>query len=215
MEDGAPIVFGDLSNNICQECGLPMRVYSYERKNISKDIEKITVKLSCQNSEHKKINEYDFENYRKLIEEYLHKVCKCSLCNKIIQSTNEAPNYCYTCKKIICQNCLNDKHDKNHKNVFKYEDLHNKCLDHCTDNNGITFYCLICKKNMCINCVVENIDHTKAHDVKKIVDLKKDIDNNNAIINLQKNQEIIKKKRELLYEQLQNLDNKIYFNDFL
>ncbi len=215
MEDGAPIVFGDLSNNICQECGLPMRVYSYERKNISKDIEKITVKLSCQNLEHKKINEFDFENYRKLIDEYLHKVCKCSLCSAIIQSTKEAPNYCYTCKKIICSNCLNDKHDKNHKNVFKYEDLQNKCLDHCTDNNEITFYCLICKKNMCINCVVENIDHTKAHDVKKIVDLKKDIDKNNDIINLQKNQETIKKKRELLYEQLQNLDNKIYFNDFL
>ena len=47
---------------------------------------------------------------------------------------------------------------------------------------------------MCINCVVENIDHTKAHDVKKIVDLKKDIDKNNDIINLQKNQETIKKK---------------------
>ena len=54
MEDGAPIVFGDLNNNICQECGLPLKVYSYEKQNISKDLEKLNLKLFCQNTEHKK-----------------------------------------------------------------------------------------------------------------------------------------------------------------
>ena len=211
MEDGAPIVFADLDNNICKECGFPLRVHSYEKIN-SNGGEKIKLKLFCQNLNHKKIYELYFEDYQKLINEYLHKVCKCILCNKILQNTTETPIYCYTCKKIICLNCLDNKHEKEHKNVCKYEDLQNKCLIHF--NNENSFYCLICKRSMCINCVTDNLEHVKAHDVKKLNELNNS-NKTNIINNIKKEQEYNKKQRELLLEKLKSLENKINFNDFL
>ena len=45
MEDSPPMVFGELNNNICQECGLPLKIHSYEKINMEKDSEKITMKL--------------------------------------------------------------------------------------------------------------------------------------------------------------------------
>ena len=152
MEESAPLVFGDLNKNICQECGLPLKIYSYEKFNQNTDSEKITIKLFCQNLEHKNINEFDFQDCHMLINEYLNKICKCTFCNKIMQKTTdnpENPYYCYTCKKILCPKCLNNKHDQEHKNIFKYEDLENKCLTHFDNKNENKYFCIICKKYYC------------------------------------------------------------------
>ena len=214
MEDGAPIVFGDLNKNICQECGLPLKVYSYDIINKNADDEKINIKLFCPNKEHKTIIDFNFEDYKILIKEYLDKICKCFYCKSILQNTTETPYYCYTCKKIICSNCLNNKHETEHKDIFKYEELQNKCLIH-SDRNEIKFYCLICKCNMCINCIVEDLDHTKQHNINKIEDLKNDISINERIKSIQLEKDINKKKKENLIKQLNNLNKKIDFNEFL
>ena len=215
MENSAPLLSGDLNNNICQECGLPLRIYSYERINPNTDLEKIKLKLYCQNLEHKKINEIDFENYQDFIDEYLNKMCKCVLCNKIIQNTNETFYYCYTCHKIICDECLNNKHEKEHKNVFKYEDINNKCLKHFDDKNDIIYYCNICRINLCQNCILEDFEHIKKHNVKEIKVLKENNNNNHNIINIKKQQDNNKRERELLLEKLKKVNTRISFNEFL
>ena len=51
MEDEDDI----LGLNICQECGLPLLLYSYETKEINKDSEIIYISLFCRISEHKEI----------------------------------------------------------------------------------------------------------------------------------------------------------------
>ena len=127
MEDEVPLNFTELNNNICQECGLPLKIHSYEKIKPENGIEKIKIQLSCYNLEHKKINEFDFENYQNLIKGNLNKICKCVFCNKILENTSQIPYYCYDCKKISCENCLKDNnHNQEHKNIYKYEDLQNK-----------------------------------------------------------------------------------------
>ena len=116
-----------------------MKVYSYEIINKDTDNEKINIKVICPNIEHKTINGFFFEDYHILIKEYLYKICKCILCKTILQNTTEIPCCCCVCKKIICCTCLNDKYEKEHKDIFKYEDLQNKCLIH-SDNNQVKFY---------------------------------------------------------------------------
>ena len=215
MEEGAPILFGDLNKNICQECGLPLIIYSYEKIFINKDEEKIKIKLFCQNEEHKEIKEFNLEDYKLIINGSLDKICRCTLCNKILQDTNQIPYYCYTCQKIICSECLNDKHDKEHKNCFKFEELNNKCLKHSEQRNENDFYCLTCKKNMCQECLLNDLEHTRNHDVKKKNIIKNEINIIRNIENIKIEQEENQKKRYILTKQLENLENKIYFNEFL
>ena len=159
MEDGAPMVSGDINKNICQECGLPLKVDSYTKINPNTDEEKIILNLNCLNPEHKTMKELSFQEYQAIINISMNKKCKCILCNSIQQGRHDNCYYCYTCKKIICSNCLKDKHENEHKNFCEYKDLKNKCLIHFSDNNENTFYCLICKQNMCQNCIVENVEH--------------------------------------------------------
>ena len=210
MEDGSTKVFDDLNKLICQECGLPLKVYSYEKINNNNNLEEIKLKLFCQNLDHKTINEFNFKDYHVLINEYLDKVCKCTLCNKILHNSNETPYYCYSCKKIFC---LNEKHEGEHKNIFKYEDLKNKCLIHFDNKNENKFYCIICKQYLCVNCAIQNTEHMKEHNVKQIHELKDDLKIN--ILNIEKEIDHNKKEKEILVEKLKNLDNKIKFDEFL
>ena len=215
MEDEAPLASGDLNKIICQECGLPLKIHSYEF-NKSDEGNKIIIKLFCQNLDHKKINEFNFEEYNLLVQECIDKSCQCKLCQNVLYNTTETPPYyCYTCKRIICSECLKDKHEKEHTNCFKFEDLKNKCLIHWDNKNEIKFYCIVCKKDMCINCLVENLEHTKAHDVKEINKYKEDnvfINNIQKIKNEQNNKI---RQKEILLKKLENLKNEIEFQNFL
>ena len=214
MEDNAPLVFGDLNKNICQECGLSLKIYSYEKINPNTENENIKIKLYCQNLEHKKISEFTIEEYKYFIDEKLDKVCKCFFCNKMFLNTSEICFYCYDCRKALCSDCLNDKHEKEHRNTFKYEDLENKCLIH-SDKNEIQYYCIICKMPMCTNCLVANLEHSKVHDVKEISKLVEDEAITKKINTIEQEQrQNIKYKQELM-KKIKELDSKITFNDFL
>ena len=217
MEEAAPMVSGDLNKNICQECGLPLKVDSYTRINPYTDEEKIILNLICPNPDHKTMKELNFEEYQALINISMNKKGKCFFCNSIQQNRLDSPYYCYTCKKIICSNCLKDKHEKDHKNISEYSNLEDKCLNHFDDNNKneIIFYCLICKKNMCQLCLMEkdSLDHIKKHNVKKISELKEDIKKN--IIKIQEEQYNNIKQKHILQEKLKHLEKKIEFADFL
>ncbi len=213
MEDSAPLLSGDLYNNICQECGLPLKIHSYEKIDMGKDSEKITMKLYCQNIDHKKIYDIDFEKYQELIKENLDKICKCVLCNKILQNTSEIPYYCYTCRKIICNDCLDNKHEKDHKKVFKYEDLKNKCLKHSEERNDICYYCMICKNNLCGNCIIEEFEHCKLHNVEEIKNIQEKIKKSNILLDITKEQDDYQKQKEILLEKLKKLDARMNFNE--
>ena len=217
MEEKPPLVFGDLNKGICQECGLPMKVHSFTSINQNTDEEKIIVKLFCQNLEHKTINDFNFEDYLLLMRHYLDKTCQCILCKKILQDTNEIPYYCYSCKQIICSECLkqHEKEHADHKDVFKYEDLQNKCLIHNDSKNELNFYCVICKINLCANCLTDNLDHFKEHNVKKLNELKDDESLKNKINDIQKEHENYTKQKLILLKQLEIIENKINFTDFL
>ena len=195
----------NLLNNICDECGLPKIIYSYEIKDKDSDSEKIYIKLICQNYEHKIIDEIEFEEYNNFIKKDNNKKYICKKCNKNINK-NSIPFYCYTCKKIICSNC-NNSSEKGH-NIFKYDDElqnGNKCLIHC-NNNNIYFYCLECKKNMCEICMKEDSNHFHNNQIQKINNLKSKM--NDKIRDIKKEQEEILKKINIIKQ-------KKFFNEFL
>lgn len=202
MEDEDDI----LGLNICQECGLPLLLYSYETKEINKDSEIIYISLFCRISEHKEIKKYDFENYyNNIIINNYQSVCKCTICNNFIKD-EKIVNYCYTCKKVVCTNCKNNFHEKSHENIFKYTELlkEKKCFSHL--GNVINYYCLECKKGMCKLCFLEEINHDDKENYQTINNLKSY--NQNMILILQKEQEYLLKKIKLL-------ENKKNFNEFL
>ena len=213
MEDGAPMASGDINKNICQECGLTLKVDSYTKINPNTEQEKIILNLVCPNPDHKAIKELNFQEYQALINISMNKICKCTLCNSLQLNRTEFYYYCYNCKKIICSDCLNDKHEKEHKNFCEYKDIENKCLNHFDDKNEIIYYCLICKKNLCQMCIIENLDHFKQHNIKKITDLKEET--KPYIIKIQEEQYNNIKQKHILQEKLKNVENKIEFADFL
>ena len=207
MENAAPVNMYQINISICHECGLPLKIYSYEKNNAD-----ITIKLFCQNLSHKKINEIKFELYQKLINDNLNNLCKCALCNQIINNKDNS-FYCYDCRKIVCSDCLNNKHDLNHKNTLKYENLKNKCLVHNSNDNDIIFYCLDCKINMCKYCLTQDLEHSQVHNVKEIQKLMNE--NKGNINNILQEQEKYKKSRNDILKTLNNMNNKINFNEFL
>ena len=210
MEDNESLFF----INTCNECGLPMKIHSFEKIRIN-NIIRIIVKLFCQNLEHETIIRLKYEDYQTIIDESLDNICKCTICNKYILEKSIIPYYCYTCKKIICSDCSKDKHDKEHKKIFNFNKLNNKCLIHPDDDNDIELMCLICKKNYCQQCVEIELEHLKEHNIKKI---KEYLIDDSIIKNIKEikdnNFENIKNK-EILLEELKNLNILISFNDFL
>ena len=214
MEDKEEIA-SKVLKNICKHCGLPFKIHSYEKVNVNENdfSEKIIIKLFCQNLEHNTIIELDYEEYKLIIDESLDNICKCTLCNSIINERN-SPNYCYTCKKIICSDCLEDKHEKGHKSVFDYEDLNNKCLIHYNGNNNTDYFCPICKNNYCQECIDDNLEHKKDHMVQKKTEYANEIIKNN-IINIEDEKNKIKEKKKKLEEALRDLEKLNNFYDFL
>ena len=125
MEASSPVNYIQLNNNICQDCGLPLKIYSYEITNQNNEEESIKLQLFCQNLSHKKISQIDFEDYQSLLNNKLNNICKCFFCNQFLGINSQIPYYCYDCQKIICINCINDKHQKEHKNILNYYNLQN------------------------------------------------------------------------------------------
>ena len=208
MEDEESLVF----SNVCNECGLPMKIHSFEIVQIKGNDNPI-VKLFCQNLQHKAIIRISFEEYQSIIDESFENICKCTLCNKFILEKSIIPYYCYTCKKIICSDCLNNKHEKDHKNFFNYNELKNKCLIHPNDGNNTDFYCPICKNNYCQKCKENGHEHAEGHKLQKTNDYSKEIKENINEIKIY-NLRLINNKEKLL-EKLKNLNILINFNDYL
>lgn len=210
MENAPPIDLFQININICSECGLPLKIDSYEKNNENPGETKL--KLFCQNLSHKKINEIKFELYQDLINDNLNDLCKCTSCNQIINNRDNS-FYCYDCRKIVCSNCLDNNHDKNHKNILNYEKIKNKCLNHNNIDNEIIFYCLDCKINMCKHCLLEDIEHSKFHNVKEIKKLMNE--NKNNIKNILEEQKKYKNNKENILKILKNMDIKINFTELL
>ena len=203
MKAKAPSNLNLLNKIICEKCGIPLILSSYEKKiNSSINSEKITIKLICKNYNHTKINEIEFDEYNKLIRNNYHKICRCTFCNKLIENT---PNYCYDCQRIICSNCIFGKHKGEH-NCIKYDIKENKCLIHHKNNNNneITLWCKECEKNMCKYCSEEDLNHLNNNKILKINDL----NNKNNISKIQKEQKNLMKQDEII-------KNQIDFNEFL
>ena len=214
MGDNAPAVFGDLNKIICEECGLSMRIHSFQKENLNDNESKIKIKLFCQNEDHTKINELNFKDYQSIVNESSEKICKCILCKNIIQNSNQIPYYCYSCKSIICSDCFKERHTKSHKDVYEYSKLNNKCLIHKENGNDINFYCIKCKKGLCSLCL-QNVEHVKKHDVQEIQKLNKNSQIKKKILEIEKENNEDKMKRDELQKKLNDLNDKISFNEFL
>ena len=128
-----------LNKIICQECGLPLIINSYEMT----EFKKLIIKLNCSNPDHKKIN-VNFEDFKKIINNNLNNICKCIFCQKIIQN-DKTQNYCYDCQKIICLDCK-EKHN-NHCKIMEYK-----------------YY-----KNIYLNNNYNNIDYSSSNHLSDIV----------------------------------------------
>ena len=205
MEDNNNLEINNLSQIICRKCGLPLILYSYKENQDSNQV-KIQMQLKCQNNEHTKTKEIDFEEYYNLLKKYPHKVCKCMNCNKILINNKNA-FYCYNCKQIICSFCLNGhKNGKNHSNIKEFYLLKNKCLIHYNNGNGndITYCCLKCKQNLCLECKKNDSKHL--NNIKSIDEIISDEDNNNSQI--QKEMDDLSKKFKIL-------EKKKLFQDFI
>ena len=208
MEDNESLVF----RNTCNECGLPMKFHSFEKILIISN-QYVVVKLFCQNLEHKTITRISFEEYQSIIDESLENICKCTFCNKLILEESIIPYYCYNCKKIVCSDCLNNnKHDKEHKNVFKFNELNKKCLIHYEEKNDTDYFCLFCKNNYCKYCLES---HIKEHNIKKKNEYLIDALIQENITKIKKEQygKIMKKERLLI--ELKKMNILINFDDFL
>ena len=208
MEDDEILKNQDLDKIICQECGLPLILFSYEQKVQRGDCSKeIYIKLICKNNMHKTINKIEYGEYNNLLQKnFFQKICKCSLCNKFIQN-NVIPLYCYDCKKIICSDCSKNNHQIKHE-LFKYEEVENKCLIHFNKKNdektNINFFCVKCKKVMCEYCKMEDKEDFLNNKIEELIHLNQDQD----ISQLQKETDDLKNKISALQRQL-------FFNELL
>ena len=139
-----------LNRLICKECGSSLILESY---NIIES-KKVKAQFICRNPDHKIINVFNIDDFKKLINNNLKKSCKCMFCQKISEN-DKTINYCYDCQKTICLNC---KGNHSHKNGSKDEYIQKKCLIH---NYNITHYCKFCKKDLCKKCVEDDFDHIR------------------------------------------------------
>ena len=97
------------------------------------------------------------------MEKNIYSSFKCEICSQKQNShlDNNIFNYCKNCKKIICNNCINQhKKDNNNHNFVKTRELNIKCLEH---NNDIIAYCLDCQEQLCTECLKNtfHFDHKK------------------------------------------------------
>ena len=188
-----------LNKTICNECGLPLNLYSYEKNNNrNTNEEEIIIKLKCRNSNHRTINEIKFEDFNSIIKNN-YNICKCSICNNFINNSNDSYYNC-ECQKINCSKCIKEK-GIFHK--IKYNELQNKCLFHLEE---LSYFCKKCKKAMCKECSCDDINHYTNNEINQINNFDSYIKNE---INL------LEKEQNELNNKLRILNKKINFNKFL
>ena len=103
---------------------------------------------------------------------------KCYNCHKEQKSKENMFKYCYYCKVIFCDDCVNNFHqnEKDHRNnhldvCIPVNEKNNKCLEHF--NSDIISYCGDCQENVC-----EKESTTKHRGHEKILFIKMDTDIN-------------------------------------
>ena len=117
-----------LDKIICEKCGLPLKLDSYQII----ESNKLIIRFICPNTSHKTINNLNFDEFQKIINCNINNNCKCLFCQKIIVN-DKAANYCNDCKKIICFNC---KGNHSHKNIIKYENQQKNDVTQNNNNNN-------------------------------------------------------------------------------
>ena len=161
------------------------------------------IKYNCENG-HK--GEVSLEEYLKN-DKYSFKKLNCGECNKKQENDFYLYNYCITCQKILCHNCLINHSVKQHQtnNFSKYDSI---CSIH---NNTYDNYCNNCKKNICMLCLKEHNDH-QIYSLSKYLS-SENVENFDNKINEVKN-EIEKIKKEIIEELSKELDliKHIYLN---
>ena len=137
-----------LNKTICNECGLPLNLYSYEKNNNrNTNEEEIIIKLKCRNSNHRAINEIKFEDFNSIIKNN-YNICKCSICNNFINNSNDS-YYCCKCQNKT-EECLSDYL----QTLSKYDSLPElKCDKH---NHFLDRFCQKCNKQFCSECDKNN-----------------------------------------------------------
>ena len=112
------------------------------------------IKYNCENGHQ---GEVSLEEYLKN-DKYSLKKLNCGECKKKQENDFYLYNYCITCKKELCHDCLKFHLEKQHQtnNLSRYDSI---CLEH---NNTYDNYCNKCKKNICMLCL--NDDH-KGHQI--------------------------------------------------
>ena len=137
--------FNSLSILRCYECDL---IPSFLLSNIKN---KCSIIYNCPKK----------HNRREILKDYIEKNRINSIFNKNCCECNKKPNlnkndfhYCSTCKKILCNNCI-QKHDEH--NEIKLNRLDGYCLKHL---NTFYSYCKNCKTNLCAFCLNEHQNHT-------------------------------------------------------
>lgn len=137
----------------------------------------------------KKVDINDYEEFKN--------TANCSICKKNINITN-SNNYCFNCKKNICNDCVKNHIKKEEKDNPKYIPViyQSNFVDIiCNIHNKLCYnYCIDCKTNICIECELEyHLGHnTKIFDDKNI----------NEIITKQKKKLSIEKQKNKLMKEL-------------
>ena len=172
----------------CFNCN---QIYEISIINNSKNI-----KIYCRKCDFKL--EFDIMDFDKFINDI-----NCFQCRKKI-SENSQNNYCFLCKKNICNECTKNHLHKEDKDFIKCNNYiyPNNLIDlFCNKHNKICYnYCIKCNKNICPECEIEyHINHsTQIFDYNKICNL------------ISKKKKILKLEKEK-FEKIKNIvDDCIY-----
>ncbi len=156
--------------------------------------DKCFIKYNCEDR-HK--GEVSLEEYLKN-DKYSLKTLNCGECKKKQENDFYLYNYCITCKKVLCHNCLKFHLEKQHQtiNLSRYDTF---CLEH---NNTYDNYCNKCKKNICSLCLNEHNGH-------QIDSLSKYLSSENIKNFDNKINEVINKIEKIKKEIIEKLSNEI------
>jgi hypothetical protein len=129
----------------CNKCNKIPLIELIERNN------EYYIKYNCENGHKDEINlEYYLNNNKNS----LNKI-DCFECKKKQENNFLRFQYCVTCKKVLCNNCIFNHFDKQHQtnNLSRYDST---CLEH---NQYFSYYCKNCNKNICLLCLYNHKNH--------------------------------------------------------
>ena len=136
--------FNSLSILRCSECNL---IPSFLLSNINN---KCSIIYNCPKKHNRReILKNYIENNR--INSIFNK--NCSECNKTPKLNKNDFHYCSTCKKILCNNCIQEHGEHNEIKLNRFDGY---CLKHL---NTFYSYCKNCKTNLCAFCLNEHQNH--------------------------------------------------------